>query len=102
MMKRYISSDRKTTQKFGHYLLRDEYITKCVENDWDTELHEPYSVFKLPEGREAFGLETPDTGFHQPLYSNVEIKDIVDISNISDQFVGSNHDISNPPHSQRS
>ena len=34
--KRYISSDRKTTLPFGHYSLRDEYITKtiCVEIDW--------------------------------------------------------------------
>ena len=40
--KRYISSDRKTTLPFGHYSLRDEYITKkmCGETDWDTELHE--------------------------------------------------------------
>ena len=63
--KRYISSDQKTTLPFGHYSLRDEYITKkmCVETDWDTELHEPYNVFELPEVGEALGWETPDPGF---------------------------------------
>ena len=96
--KRYISSNRKTTLPFGHYSLRDEYITKkmCVETDWDTELHEPYNVFELPEVGEALGWETPDPGFYQPSYSNEELNDVVDLSNLSDHSDDSNHEISNP------
>ena len=96
--KRYISSDRKTTLPFGHFSLRDEYITKkmCVETDWDTELNEPYDVFELPEGGEASGWETPDPGFHQPSYSNEELNDVADLSNLSDRSDDSNHEISNP------
>ena len=96
--KRYISSDRKTTLPFGHFSLRDEYITKtmCVETDWDTELNEPYNVFELPEGGEASAWETPDPGFHQPSYSNEELNDVADLSNLSDQSDDSNHEISNP------
>ena len=95
--KRYISSDRNTTLPFGHFSLRDEYITKkmCVETDWDTELNEPYNVFELPEGGEASGWETPDPGFHQPSYSNEELN-VADLSNLSDQSDDSNHEISNP------
>ena len=55
--KRFISSDRKITLPLGHYSLRDEHITTkmCVETDCDTELHEPYNVFKLPKIGEALG-----------------------------------------------
>ena len=96
--KRYISANRKTTLPFGHYSLRDEYITKkmCVETDWDTELHEPYNVFELPKVGEALGWETPDPGFYQPSYSNEELNDVVDLSNLSDHSDDSNHKISNP------
>ena len=96
--KRYINSDRKTTLPFGHYSLRDEYFTKkkYVETDCDTELHEPYNVFELPEVGEALGWETSDPGFHQPSYSNEELNDVVDISNLSDHSDDSNHEISNP------
>ena len=96
--KRFISSDRKTTLPFGHYSLRDEYITKkvCVKTDWDAELHEPYNVFKLSEAGEALGWETPDSGFHQPSYLNEELNDVVDLSNLSDHYNDSNHEISNP------
>ena len=95
--KRYISSDRKTTLQFGHFSLRDEYNTKkiCVETDWDTELNKPYNVFELPEGGEASSWETPDPGFHQPPYSNEELNDVADFSNLSDQSDDSNHEISN-------
>ena len=96
--KRYISSDQKTTRPFRHFSLKDEYITKkmCVETDWDTELNEPYNVFELPEDGEASGWETPDPGFHQPSYSNEELNDVADLSNLSDQSDDSNHEISNP------
>ena len=68
----------------------------CVETDWDTELHEPYNVFELPEVGEALGWETPDPGFYQPSYSNGELNDVVDLSNLSDHSDDSNHKISNP------
>ena len=96
--KRYISSNRKTTLPFGHYSLRDEYITKkmCVETDWDTEYHEPYNVFELPEVGEALGWETPDPGFYRPSYSNEDLNDVVDLPNLSDHSDDSNQEISNP------
>ena len=96
--KRYISSDRKTQLQFGHFSLRDEYITKkiCVETDWDTELNEPYNLFELPEGEEVLGWETPDPGFRQPSYSNEELHDVVVFSNLSDQSDDSNNEITNP------
>ena len=95
--KRYISSDRKTTLPFGHYSLRDEYITKkmCTVTDWGTDLHEPYNVFELPEVREALGSETADPGFHQPSYTN-ELNYVVELSNLSDHSDDSNHEIINP------
>ena len=95
--KRYISSDRKTTLPLGHFSLRDEYITKkmCVETDGVTELNESYNVFELPEGGEASGWETPGTGFHQQSYSNEELNDVAELSNLSDQSDDSNHEISN-------
>ena len=67
--KRYISSDRRATLPFGHFSLRDEYITTkmCVETDWHTELNESYNVFELPEGGEALGWETPDPRLSSPI-----------------------------------
>ena len=96
--KSYISSDRKTPLPFGHFSLRDEYITKkmCVKTDCDTELNEPYNLFELPEGEEVLAWETPDPGFHQPSYSNEELNDVVDFSNLSDQSDDSSNEISNP------
>ena len=100
--KRYISSDRKTTLPFGHFSLRHEHITKkmCDKTDWDTELYEPYNVFELLKGREALCWETPDPDFHQPSFSNEELNNVVDLSNLSDLFDNSNYEISNPFHSQ--
>ena len=66
------------------------------KTDWDTELNEPYNVFELPEGGEASGWETPDPSFHQPSYSNEELKDVADLSNLSDRSDDSNQEISNP------
>ena len=78
--------------------MRDKNITKkiCVETDGDTDLYEPYKVLELPEIGEAFGWETPDPGFYQPSYSNEELNDVVDLSNLSDHSDDSNHEISNP------
>ena len=73
----------------------------CVETDWDTELLEPYNVFELPEGGEALGWKTPDPGFHQLLYSNEELNDDVDFSNLSDNFDESDYEISNPSFSTK-
>ena len=53
----------------------------------------PYNVF---EGDEASGWETPDPGFHQLSYSNEELNDVLDLSNLPDQSGDSNHEISNP------
>ena len=57
---------------------------------------EPYNVFELPEGGEALGWKTLDPGFRQPSYSNEELNDVVDFSNLSDNFDDSDHEISNP------
>ena len=57
---------------------------------------ESYNVFELPKVGEAMGWETPDPGFHQPSYSNEELNDVFDLSNLSDLFDDSNHEISNP------
>ena len=53
-------------------------------------------MFELPEVGEALGWETPDPGFYQPSYSNEELNDVVDLSNLSDHSDDSNHKISNP------
>ena len=64
--KRYINADRKTTLPFGHFSLRDEYISKkiCDEPDRGIESDEDIYV-KLPEGGEASGWGSPDPGFNQ-------------------------------------
>ena len=61
-----------------------------------TELHEPYNIFELPKVGEKLGWEIPDPRFHQPSYSNEELKDVVDLSHLSDQSDDSNHEIINP------
>ena len=96
--KRYINTDKKTTLPFGHFSLRDEYVSKklCAETDWEDELNEPYNVFELPEGGDASGWETPDPGFHQPSYSNEELNDVIDLSNLSEQSDESDQEINNP------
>ena len=96
--KRYINTDKKTTLPFGHFSLRDEYVSKklCAETDWEDELNEPCNVFELPEGGEASGWEIPDPGFHQPSYSNEELNDVIDLLNLSEQSDESDQEINNP------
>ena len=67
-----------------------------METDWDKEFSEPFNLFKHPIGGEELGRETLDPGFHQPSYTNEELSDVVDLSNLSDQFDDSAHEISNP------
>ena len=62
----------------------------CVKTDWETELNEPSNVF------EALRWQPPDHGFHQSSYSSDELNDVVDFSNLSDQFDDSVHKITNP------
>ena len=84
--KRYINADRKTTLPFGHFSLRDEYISKkiCDEPDWGIESEEDINVFNLTEGGEASGWGTPDPGFNQRTYSKEELEDVVDLTNLSE------------------
>ena len=92
--KRYIDADRKTTLPFGHFSLRDEYISKkiCDETDWGIESEEDVNVFNLPEGGEASGWGTPDPGFNQRTYSKEELEDVVDLTNLSEMSDESEHE----------
>ena len=84
--KRYINGDRTTTLPFGHFSLRDEYLTKkiCEDSDWGVDSDEDVNVFNIPEVGEASCSETPDPKFNQRSYSNEEIINVVDLSDLSE------------------
>ena len=96
--KRYINGDWTTTLPFGHFSLRDEYLTKkiCEDSDWGVESDEDINVFNIPEGREASGWETPDPGFNQRSYSNEELDNVVDFSHLSELGDETNQETPNP------
>ena len=97
--KRYINADRKTILPFGHFSLRDEYISKkiCDKPDWGIESDDYINVFNLPEGGEASGWGTPDLGFNQRTYSNEELENVVDLTNFSEMSDESDHETPNNP-----
>ena len=97
--KRYINADRKTILSFGHFSLRDEYISKkiCDEPDWGIESDDYINVFNLPEGGEASGWGTPDLGFNQRTYSNEELEDVVDLTTLSEMSDESDLETPNNP-----
>ena len=72
------------------------YETKmCVEIDWDMELNEPFKLFELPEGGKASIWEILEPGFLELSYSNEELRDVGDLSSLSDHSDNSGHGISN-------
>ena len=96
--KRYINGDRTTTLPFGHFSLRDEYLTKkiCEDSAWGVESDEDINVFNIPEGGEASGWETPDPGFNQLSYSNEELDNVADLSNLSELSDETDQETPNP------
>ena len=83
--KKYINGDKTTTLPFGLFSFRDEYLTKqiCEDSDWGVESDEDINVFNIPEGGSASGWETQDPGFDQRSYSNEELDNGADLSNLS-------------------
>ena len=96
--KKYINGDRTITLLSGHFSLRDECLTKkiCKDFDWGVESDEDINVFNIPEGGETSGWKTPDRGFNQPSYSNEELDNVVDLSNLSDLSDETDQETPNP------